>query len=163
MPAMLDFGGMAKHWLACTVPALFLLGQALTAQIDSGVSGAWSGVIVNNDCTADEGFAEAARCTENRGSGAKLALYDDTVRAIYTLDPQDQATGHLGDSVTVEGTLRRNAIQVTSIKPLTAIGLSVGQKAPAFSARDQFGHEQNLTMLRGPKGAVLLFFRSADW
>ncbi len=65
--------------------------------------------------------------------------------------------------VTVEGTLRNNAIQVASIKMLTEIGLSIGQKAPAFSARDQFGHEQNLATLKGPKGTVLLFFRSADW
>jgi peroxiredoxin len=46
---------------------------------------------------------------------------------------------------------------------LKAIGLDVGQKAPIFSARDQFGREQNLSSLKGPKGTVLLFFRSADW
>jgi len=39
----------------------------------------------------------------------------------------------------------------------------VGQKAPAFSARDQFGKLQNLDTLKGPNGTVLLFFRSADW
>jgi len=160
---MLDFEGMAKHWLTCTVPALFVLSHALMAQKDPANSGSWSGVIVNSDCTADEGFAESAKCTGNRAPAARLALYDDTVRAIYALDPQDQAAGHLGDSVTVEGTLRNNAIQVVSIKMLTAIGLGVGQKAPAFSARDQFGHEQELATLKGPKGTVLLFFRSADW
>ena len=154
---------MAKHWL--TGPALVFLfaAEVLMAQSDLANSGSWSGVIVNSDCTADEAFAEAAKCTENRGPAAKLALYDDTIRAMYALDPQDQAVGHLGDSVTVEGTLRNNTIQVTSIKMLTAIGLDVGEKAPAFSARDQFGREQNLTTLKGPKGTVLLFFRSADW
>ena len=82
----------------------------------------------------------------------------------YTLSThRTKPSGHLGDSVTVEGTLRNNTIQVASIKMLTAIGLGVGQKAPAFSARDQFGHEQNLATLKGPKGTVLLFFRSADW
>jgi peroxiredoxin len=45
----------------------------------------------------------------------------------------------------------------------TSIGLEVGQKAPEFSARDQFGGEQTLETLKGPKGTVLLFFRSADW
>jgi peroxiredoxin len=44
-----------------------------------------------------------------------------------------------------------------------AIGLAVGQKAPAFSAVDQFGHEQSTETLKGSKGTVLLFFRSADW
>jgi hypothetical protein len=154
---------MTKHWLLYAVPLLFVLSYALRGQQDSANFGPWSGVIVNSDCTADEGFAESAKCTENRGPAAKLSLYDDTVRAVYTLDPQDQAVGHLGDAVTVEGTRRNNAIQVASIKMLTAIGLGVGQKAPAFSARDQFGQEQSLAKLRGPKGTVLLFFRSADW
>ena len=39
----------------------------------------------------------------------------------------------------------------------------MGQKAPAFSARDQFGAEQTLDSLKGAKGTVLLFYRSADW
>jgi hypothetical protein len=147
----------------CTVPLVFLVVQVLMGQNDVANPGSWSGVIINSGCTPDEAFAESAKCTENRGPAAKFALYDDTIRAVYTLDPQDQAVGHLGDSVTVEGTLRNNIIQVTSFKMLTAIGVSVGQKAPAFSARDQFGAEQNLTTLKGPKGTVLLFFRSADW
>jgi len=145
------------------VPLLFVVGQALMGQNDLANSGSWSGVIVNSSCTPDEAFAEAAKCLENLGPAVKLALYDDTIRAVYTLDPQDQAVGHLGDSVTVEGTLQNNTIQVASLKMLTAIGLDVGQKAPAFSAHDQFGREQNLGTLKGPKGTVLLFFRSADW
>jgi peroxiredoxin len=43
------------------------------------------------------------------------------------------------------------------------IGLRVGQSAPAFASRDQFGHEQSSETLRGSNGTVLLFFRSADW
>jgi hypothetical protein len=43
------------------------------------------------------------------------------------------------------------------------IGLEVGEKAPAFSAPDQFGHQQSNETLKGPKGTILLFFRSADW
>ena len=42
-------------------------------------------------------------------------------------------------------------------------GLEVGQKAPGFTARDQFGHEQSNETLKGSNGTVLLFFRSADW
>jgi len=41
--------------------------------------------------------------------------------------------------------------------------LKVGEAAPAFRATDQYGKEQTLPWLMGPKGAVLLFFRSADW
>jgi hypothetical protein len=43
------------------------------------------------------------------------------------------------------------------------IGLRVGQSAPPFASRDQFGHEQSSETLRGSNGTVLLFFRSADW
>jgi len=43
------------------------------------------------------------------------------------------------------------------------IGLPVGQTMPAFTAQDQFGHEQSNATLKGTNGTVLLFFRSADW
>lgn len=132
-------------------------------QNGSSKSGAWAGVLVNDDCTADEGYAESARCIEQRPPAAKLALYDDTLRKIYHLEPQGQAVGHLGEVVTVQGTLRNDVIQVASLDVVTEIGLPAGRQAPAFSARDQFGHEQTLDTLRGPKGTVLLFVRSADW
>jgi cytochrome oxidase Cu insertion factor (SCO1/SenC/PrrC family) len=44
-----------------------------------------------------------------------------------------------------------------------SFGLEVGQQAPAFALTDQFGHEQSNETLKGSKGTVLLFFRSADW
>ena len=43
------------------------------------------------------------------------------------------------------------------------VGLEIGQQAPAFALPDQFGHEQSNETLKGSKGTVLLFFRSADW
>jgi cytochrome oxidase Cu insertion factor (SCO1/SenC/PrrC family) len=44
-----------------------------------------------------------------------------------------------------------------------SLGLEIGQPAPAFALSDQFGHEQSNQTLKGSKGTVLLFFRSADW
>ena len=44
-----------------------------------------------------------------------------------------------------------------------SVGLEVGQPAPAFALFDQFGHEQSNETLKGSKGTILLFFRSADW
>ena len=44
-----------------------------------------------------------------------------------------------------------------------SIGLGTGQRAPAFVLADQFGHEQSNETLKGSKGTVILFFRSADW
>jgi hypothetical protein len=162
----------AKHFLlfllcraaVFAAMALFFgaLGTALARQADVSSPTSWSGVILNSGCTPDEAFAEAAKCTEN-APGAKLVLYDDTTRQMFTLDPQDQAAGHLGDSVTVRGALDGNTIRVSSLELLTSIGLPVGRKAPPFSLRDQFGREQTLEGLKGPRGTVLLFFRSADW
>ena len=147
----------------CMVALFFAFGLASGGQSDSPNSGSWSGVLINNNCSADEAFAEAPKCTEKDVPGAKLILYDDTTRQMYNLEPQDQAIGHLGDSMTATGTLEGNTIRVASLKLHTSIGLAVGQKAPAFSARDQFGRQQTLETLKGPKGTILLFFRSADW
>jgi len=146
-----------------TIAFLLVFSVGMTGQSDNPNSGSWSGVIINSNCSPDEAFAEAAKCTQKDLPGAKLAFYDDTIRQVYILDPQDQATGHLGDSVTVTGTLEGNTLHVTSLKPHTSIGLAVGQKAPGFSAHDQFGQEQSLDRIKGPNGTVLLFFRSADW
>jgi len=154
---------MAKLLFACAA-ALLCLPQFAAAWQEKNVNPtSWSGVIINSGCTPDEAFAEADKCYEKRGAGGKLALYDDTIRQVYELDAQDQAEKYFGDSVTVDGTLQGNIIHVASMKKLTSIGLEVGQKAPAFTARDQFGRERALASLKGSKGTVLLFFRSADW
>jgi hypothetical protein len=131
------------------------------ATISAANSGAWSGILVSSACNADEAFAESPECMKNVPD-AKLALYDDTNRVMYGLEPQASVSAHLGDTVTVRGTLDNDTIQIASIE-LMSIGLAVGQKAPAFSVRDQFGRVQTLDTLKGTNGTVLLFFRSADW
>jgi len=152
---------MARRCLVCTGAVFFAVTLTLFGQNNLGTSGSWSGVIINSACTVDEAFAESAKCTATSVPGPTLVLYDDTIRQIYNLDPP--ATAGLGDGVTVRGTLDGNTIRGASIQALTSFGLDVGQKAPAFSARDQFGREQTLETLKGSKGTVLLFYRSADW
>ena len=44
-----------------------------------------------------------------------------------------------------------------------SVALEIGQRAPAFALPDQFGQEQSNETLKGSKGTILLFFRSADW
>jgi hypothetical protein len=135
--------------------------QNNTTQNDTTKSGSWSGTLVSSSCNADEAFAEVPDCTKNV-PGAKLSLLDDTDRVMYGLEPQDSVAAHLGDSVTVHGTLDGGTIRVSSAE-LMSIGLAVGDKAPAFSLHDEFGRVQTLDSLRGTNGTVLLFFRSADW
>ncbi|MEY4093266.1 MAG: hypothetical protein RLZZ53_465 [Acidobacteriota bacterium] len=43
------------------------------------------------------------------------------------------------------------------------IGHQVGAVVPAFEGTDQFGKRQSLASASGPKGTMLVFFRSADW
>jgi hypothetical protein len=145
------------------VACCFASGVALAGQSENPNSGSWSGVIINSNCSPEEAFAEAAKCTEKGVPGAKLSLYDDTTRQLFILDPQDQVVSRLGDSVTIGGTVEGNTLHVASFKMLTGIGLAVGREAPPFTARDQFGQEQSLDTLKGSNGTVLLFFRSADW
>jgi hypothetical protein len=138
-----------------------LVPLTLAGQDSSAKPSSWSGVLVSSSCNADEAFAESPECTRDV-PGAQLALYDDTNRVMYGLEPQESVAAHLGDTVTVRGVLDTDSIQVASVA-LMSIGLATGQKAPAFSARDQFGRVQTLDSLKGANGTVLLFFRSADW
>jgi hypothetical protein len=142
---------------------LFGAAACAAAWQDKVSTGSWSGIIINGGCTADEAFAESDKCLERRRSQSRLALYDDTIRQVFDLDAQDQAARYFGESVTVEGTRHNNAIQVSTIGKLTSIGLEPAERAPGFSLPDQFGRLQDLNTLKGSRGTVLLFFRSADW
>ncbi len=42
-------------------------------------------------------------------------------------------------------------------------GPDIGKPMPGFEAQDQDGKTHTLRSLLGPKGAVILFYRSADW
>ena len=44
-----------------------------------------------------------------------------------------------------------------------APGPAVGAHVPAFQLPDQNGQSRDLHSLSGPKGLMLVFFRSADW
>lgn len=53
---------------------------------------------------------------------------------------------------------------VTSLAGQTVkTGPAVGEKVPDFEAVDQNGASHSLRSLMGPKGMMLVFFRSADW
>ena len=46
---------------------------------------------------------------------------------------------------------------------LSKLGPQVGEGIPDFSLTDQNGKPWNLQSIMGPKGAMLVFYRSADW
>ena len=46
---------------------------------------------------------------------------------------------------------------------LSKLGPQVGERVPDFSLKDQNGKIWTLQSIMGPKGAMLVFLRSADW
>ena len=52
--------------------------------------------------------------------------------------------------------------QVDSVN-VEALGPKVGERLPPFSLNDQIGKQRTLESIAGPKGAMIVFFRSVDW
>jgi hypothetical protein len=46
---------------------------------------------------------------------------------------------------------------------LSKVGPQIGQRVPDFTLTDQTGRSRTLKSIMGSKGAMLVFFRSADW
>jgi hypothetical protein len=46
---------------------------------------------------------------------------------------------------------------------VSRLGPQVGQPVPDFSLTDQTGRTRNLQSIMGPRGAMVVFLRSADW
>ncbi len=46
---------------------------------------------------------------------------------------------------------------------VSKLGPQVGERVPDFSLQDQHGEARTLQSIMGPKGAMLVFVRSADW
>jgi len=55
------------------------------------------------------------------------------------------------------------ALLAASLSGQIKTGPEVGASVPDFSAPDQNGRAQTLQSLMGPQGAMLVFYRSADW
>ena len=58
---------------------------------------------------------------------------------------------------------RSDATQPRTPIDVASLGPQVGEQVPEFSLPDQNGQVQTLGSILGPKGAILLFHRSADW
>jgi len=43
------------------------------------------------------------------------------------------------------------------------LGPQVGERVPDFTLNDQTGRARTLQSVMGPRGAMLVFIRSADW
>jgi hypothetical protein len=52
---------------------------------------------------------------------------------------------------------------IVAAQDVSRIGPQPRERVPGFTAVDQRGRTHTLESLMGPKGVMLVFFRSADW
>ena len=62
-----------------------------------------------------------------------------------------------GMTVTAQTTPKHEKVDLSKVGP------KIGERVPDFSLQDQTGRARTLASVLGPKGAMLVFFRSADW
>ena len=66
----------------------------------------------------------------------------------------------LGPAIGSAARQQPNTAQMVDVE---TVGPKVGETLPEFSLRDQGGQVHSLKSLLGSKGAIIVFFRSADW
>ena len=66
----------------------------------------------------------------------------------------------VADPVVAEINEMRDSLKKIDVSKL---GPKVGERVPDFSLKDQSGKTWTLQSIMGPKGAWLVFIRSADW
>ncbi|MBI3049958.1 MAG: hypothetical protein HYY76_16785 [Acidobacteria bacterium] len=76
-------------------------------------------------------------------------LSSATLSLVALLSVTSPATG--------QGSPGRQRVDVSKLGP------QVGERVPDFSLPDQTGRVHNLQSIMGPRGAMLVFNRSADW
>ncbi len=65
-------------------------------------------------------------------------------------------------SLVAQPTAQQSALQPT-LYDVQKLGPQIGTRVPDFRLLDQKGQSRTLASLMGPKGLMLVFFRSADW
>ena len=65
-------------------------------------------------------------------------------------------------SLVVQATAQQTAPQ-PALPDVQKLGPQVGSRVPDFTLLDQKGQSRTLSSLMGPKGLMLVFYRSADW
>ena len=61
------------------------------------------------------------------------------------------------------GALQQQAPPASPLPDIQKLGPQVGDRVPDFTLTDQSGRSRTLMSLMGSKGAMLVFYRSADW
>ena len=73
------------------------------------------------------------------------------------------ASGYLAAAGAVPLESRQAASPARTRIDVSKLGPQVGDRVPDFALNDQHDKTQTLQSIMGPKGAMLVFIRSADW
>jgi cytochrome oxidase Cu insertion factor (SCO1/SenC/PrrC family) len=73
------------------------------------------------------------------------------------------AAAMLGGTLGSAGAPQQGAAPPRQPVDVSRLGPQVGERVPDFTLTDQNGKSWTLQSLMGPSGAMLVFFRSADW
>lgn len=122
-----------------------------------------------------DGGLEIAGSKRFRGAGEDLRRTLLRLRQSANKDEEQQTHGLIIAEVTLTlmVELRRLLLGLAlawnghadslSLADASQIGLAVGAPAPDSSLPDQAGRSRDFASLAGPRGLILVFFRSADW
>jgi hypothetical protein len=100
--------------------------------------------------------------THIAGAIRSIITIDNRARSMKPLSTRKLV--YLAIAVIALAAVRTNAQQQGRVKiDVSKLGPQVGDKVPDFSLPDQTGTVKTLQSIMGPKGAMLLFIRSADW
>lgn len=69
----------------------------------------------------------------------------------------------LGGVGTPSAKVRQSEAPARKKIDVSTLGPQVGERVPDFALKDQNGKTQTVQSIMGPKGAMLVFIRSADW
>jgi cytochrome oxidase Cu insertion factor (SCO1/SenC/PrrC family) len=72
-------------------------------------------------------------------------------------------TAALAVALMVVATAAPTNAQTRTAVDVSKLGPQVGEQVPDFALPDQNGKEWTRDSIMGPNGAMLVFFRSADW
>ena len=99
-------------------------------------------------------------CAKSEPSG------DDSSTSVSDISETDSAGEDSTDETQNDQSGQEKSPKTTETKepqPSSGPGIKVGEKAPAFTLKDQSGTEQSLEDLVKKGNVALVFHRSADW
>src|SRR5665213_3960177 len=106
---------MKKRFLAVFAGLLFAGALSYLGAADAK-TGTWKGIVTDQMCAQKGVKLDDAECAAKCVSlGSKWALYDTSTKKVYVLNPQDQASKHAGQTVTVKGSMDGDTITAASI------------------------------------------------